>query len=147
MPKRLTPRRVRKAFVISLGMALMPTLALPFPFVGMAAHLLASPLHRIWPDLGHTSDLVAFGFAWIVFKQEWLWAVFYTYYFVIIFVAVLGFLWIFYPSGKTGKMVVLVGPDGKARCPFCGDVFDVNRPDQWDGVRHRMCGVELNLRS
>lgn len=68
---------------LSLIVAFILTILIPVPVIGMIPFLLALPLHLIWPELGSTGNLVEYGFAWIEIKQNWLWPVFFGYFFII----------------------------------------------------------------
>jgi hypothetical protein len=78
-------KRILIAFCVSLAVSLILTMLIAVPFVGVIPYLLAIPLHAIWPELSSTGELVEYGFLWVTIKQDWLWPVFFAYFFVITF--------------------------------------------------------------
>ena len=78
-------KRILISFFGSLAVSLILTVLIQVPFAAIIPGLLAIPLFTIWPELGSTGELVEVGFAWVIIKQDWVWLVFFAYFFAITF--------------------------------------------------------------
>jgi hypothetical protein len=75
-------RTLGTAAVISLVASVLFTASHLIPF-NLPALLVYYPLGTLIPELGHTGDAVEIGFAWVVIKQSWVWAVLFAYHFLL----------------------------------------------------------------
>lgn len=78
----------RKITISAAWKALIPTLLINVPFVGLLFIFLAHPVLVLFPDMQRSGEDVTYVFATVLLDSPKSWAAFYLYYYCVTFVLV-----------------------------------------------------------
>ncbi|KPK53272.1 MAG: hypothetical protein AMS22_07645 [Thiotrichales bacterium SG8_50] len=93
---------VRKILIKTSWRALVPTALINIPVIGIIFLLLAYPVFSIFPEMKQTGPGITYVYASAFLVSLKAWLVFYTYYFLLIFIASIFYNYVrFWPKADT----------------------------------------------